>query len=202
MSHIVFLIGHPATGKSTLYSIITSKFKQSGQRFCRLNDRDFFQNLIAHDENHKFHRIETDGSITVTNPKLFELLFVNFGKKLQSTSWSEDWVFAELTSNNYPKTFHLMGEAFLSSCFVILVMASQETANTRNNNRPLHSENIDNEHIPDYYIRECYSQDMQHIPDFFRMAFLVVNDGNDLLNLEKSAEKIVMSLIESQNSKV
>jgi hypothetical protein len=167
-----------------------------GHTSCRLNDRDFFFDLIAKDTDHKFHVIDANGTIKITDTKFFELQFINFGESLQKTEWMEDWVFAEFTSPNYEKNFRLLDKEFLKTCLLIVVEASQEVVLLRNKNRPLHSTDVDIEQIPDYYILECHKQSLHDIPNLFRELYFVKNESSNVAELARSATEITLSLIE------
>ncbi len=191
MANIAFLIGHPASGKTSLYSKIEEQLSKKGLTSIRLNDRVFFWKAMEMDADREYHQVYEDGSHRITDARFFEIQFHLLREALLETEWIEDWVFVELTSLDYPSTLQQIGADLLEECFLILVLAPIEVCLQRNSQRLPAAQNMDESRIPEHYIRSCYAQDfdLMDLQGHFRDAILLTNDQDDPTALERLASR-------------
>ena len=197
VSQVVFILGHPAAGKTSLYQEIEQKLIRNGQTSFRINDREFFWRAMELDADRQYHQFYEDGSHRITDPRFFDLQFRLLRESLIETEWIEDWVFVELTSKDYARTMQQIGLDVLADSILIWVHTSLETALARNRNRS-ETGKIDDTAIPDHYIHDCFDQlsDLTNLSQNFRCSFQVTNDQDDESEIERLAGEIVRFLLQ------
>ncbi|HEX7976154.1 MAG TPA: hypothetical protein VF498_17225 [Anaerolineales bacterium] len=198
MSEIVFLIGHPASGKTSLYRLISLGLEVQGFTTRRVNDREYFNRVIREDAGQKLHRKSPDGTRMSTTPALFERLFSLLKQDLIETRWEEDWVFVETTSADYESTLKQLGLDFLQTCSLVLVLAPYAVAMQRNDRRAWISEDLDEGRVHDHYIRACFEQKfkLEGMMPLFRKAIALHNGSSDHLEMESLASEAVRWLLQ------
>jgi energy-coupling factor transporter ATP-binding protein EcfA2 len=168
----VFLVGHPGSGKTSLYRNLSGKLARSGQQCHRVSDREFFADAERND-------------------------YGRLGRMLRETEWQCEWLFIELTSSDFLSTTDALGRAWLRTCQLVVVLASLETSIARNRRRLLVSEDMDEYRIPEEYICECFAQSfrLENLPPLFYSAVLIENDGDELEALASLAVQVAERLV-------
>lgn len=180
---LVFLLGHPGAGKTSLYNHLSAIMVTHGHKVKRINDRDVFRKTLLCDPDHLYHRQNSDGSIDVTHCYFFDLLIVLLKDEIVSQIDNDSWLFVEMTSDNYLRTFTHIGHDLIGTSCLILVHSSVETSLRRNASRCLQSTDLDQTPIPDAYIHHCFDQDCLPLPSFFKYALHLDNDSDDIHQL-------------------
>ena len=204
MTNFIFLIGHPACGKTTLYKAIEQKIiADSGLTLCRISDRENFLKAAELDPDQRFHRKKPEGTLEITDPKYFELHFNLFREFLRSKRWQEDWIFVELTSSDYLTMLEIFGTDLFQNSYLILLLVSLQTSLKRNQKRPLFlSDVVDEYQVPEDYIIECHTQefDVKKLAEFFKDSLIIDNNEDDLSFLNTQASIIFNDLLNKKES--
>lgn len=198
MTEIVFLIGHPASGKTSLYRRISQELQAKGFTTQRVNDREYFNRVVREDADQKLHSQSPDGRHMSTTPALFERLFSLLKQDLLETRWEEDWIFVETTSADYASTINQFGLDFLKTCSVILVLTPYHVALKRNEGRAWAAGDLDEGRVHDHYIQACFEQTyrLEWLLPLFRKGIALENEGSDMIEMDKLASDAVHWLLQ------
>lgn len=198
MTTFIFLIGNPASGKTSLYYHIEQKLARAGLTAWRVNDSEFFFQAIALDASQEFHTASPDGTHSITDPRFFDLQLRLLRERLLESEWIEDWVFVELTSSDYTSTMDRIGIDLLSTSALILVKASLDTCLRRNSTRPDLFKPVDDNRVPDEYIIRCANQPIEpeSLAVYFDRSLIVENDSDDPGQLKLLADEAFSFILE------
>jgi len=175
---LVFLIGHPGSGKSTFYQLISPRLRKIGLSSSRVNDREFFWQAVQKDSQQKFHRLNEDGSIDVLDLGLYDLQSQLLSQALLSSKYEDQLVFIEYTSPSYQRFIDNFDKGLIRKSHLILFVTSFDTGACRNRLRSTSSEDLDNRQVPEYYLQQCYNQNysLYELGEYFYKTFVIHND--------------------------
>jgi molybdopterin-guanine dinucleotide biosynthesis protein len=191
-SRTVFIVGHPASGKTILYTKIAGRMEARGMTCLRVSDREVLIRLVAQDTENLFHTRTATGATQITSSEFYVKLFRELGQSIAKAKGKADWIFVELTSSDYVKTIPLFDPDLLSQSDVVVVLVDLDTALERNSQRPINTEFADEYRVPPDYINDCFEQDydLRELIPLFRRGIVVENTGAALSLLGEAAERV------------
>ena len=197
MKHeFIFLIGHPGSGKSTFYQLLSPLLRQNGLSSCRVNDRELFWQAVQKDSQQQYHRVNEDGSIDVLDFGLYDIQAQLLSKSLLTSKYKDKLIFIEYTSPSYQRFIDNFDKDLLITSRLILFITSYHVGGSRNRSRSDCTEDLDNRIVPEYYINQCYNQNycLSDLSKYFYKTFIIHNDKPGIQNLEEYLPKVISFL--------
>jgi hypothetical protein len=200
-SKYVFLVGNPASGKTSIYKQIKKLVNAQGMTIHRINDRKLFLSIISQDSQKLFHEVTPLGAVRITSPTFYNLLFHHINRAAIKAFGKADWIFVEITSSDYTATIPILDSHLLNQSSAVVILTNIEIAQERNSKRQEITNIVDEYRIPAEYLESCYTQnfDLQKLLPLFKQGIIIENNSSDKSMVNTLAEKVWHWLVEVEN---
>ncbi len=161
MLPFILLLGRPGSGKSAIYKLLQTKFKDNGiaDKFERIDDFPILKELIEQDTEEKRH-IKKDGGFAVTDWTLIDEVLQVIDKRAFEKVEDGKIVFIEFARADYKSAFKNFSDNFLKNSIILYVFVEFDKCLQRNEERfKKAKDKLDDHIVPPDLMKTYYKDD-------------------------------------------